>query len=57
VIKLLDEVEACLKGLGFEMLNRKFPAHGSFDSQHDCLFLRANTNPKIENTLRKIYGL
>ena len=55
-IKLLEEVEAYLKGFDFELL-KKFPAHGSFDSQHDCLFLRANTNPKIEHTIRKIYEI
>jgi FkbM family methyltransferase len=55
-IKLLDEVQGYLRGFGFELL-RKFPAHGSFDAQHDCLFLKANANPKIENSIRMLYGL
>jgi len=55
-IRLLDEVQGYLRGFGFELL-KKFPAHGSFDSQHDCLFLKENSNSKIENIIRTIYEL
>jgi hypothetical protein len=55
-IKLLDEVKGYLRGFGFELL-KKFPAHGSFDSQHDCLFLKASPNSEIEKAISVIYRL
>lgn len=55
-IKLFDEVHGFLRDFGFKLL-KKFPAHGSFDSQHDCLFLKPNQNSKIESAIRLIYRL
>ena len=40
---LLDEVAAWLAGEGF-FLWRKCPAHGTFDSQHDCIFLKSGAD-------------
>lgn len=37
-ILLLPEVESYLEELGYELVT-KMPAHGTFNSQHDCLFL------------------
>ncbi len=53
-IALLDEVESYLAGFGYR-LAKKNPAHGSFDSQHDCLFLKEEGDPRILSTFRKLY--
>lgn len=55
-ITLLDEVAAYLSGFGFRMA-RKFPAHGTFASQHDCLFLKEDGDPALLDVIRKVYGL
>jgi FkbM family methyltransferase len=55
-IVLLPDVEAYLQGFGFEMVKR-FPAHGSFDSQHDCVFLKQNAHGRIANLIRQVYSL
>jgi len=55
-IKLLPEVEAYLNSFGFQ-LTKKFPAHGTFDSQHDCLFLKQNGNSEKLNLIKKIYEI
>lgn len=55
-IKLLPEVEAYLDVLGFELV-KKLPAHGSFDSQHDCIFLKKGAEGKIAATIREIYNI
>jgi FkbM family methyltransferase len=55
-IALLDEVEEYLNKYGFRMV-KKFPAHGTFDSQHDCLFLKEQGDPKLINLIRNIYGI
>jgi len=55
-IKLLPEVEDYLRGFGFE-LAKKFPAHGSFDSQHDCVFLKKQPGNEILDTIKEIYIL
>ena len=55
-IKLLPEVAEYLNGLGFE-LAKKFPSHGSFNSQHDCLFLKRGKHNKVIDTIREIYRL
>lgn len=55
-IKLLPEVEKYLNQLGFEMV-KKFPPHGSFDSQHDCVFLKKELSGSIIECIRKIYQL
>ena len=55
-IALLDEVEEYLKQYGFRMI-KKFPAHGTFDSQHDCLFLKDQGDSKLLTLIRNIYGI
>jgi FkbM family methyltransferase len=55
-IKLLSEVVEYLERFGFKLI-KKYPAHGSFDSQHDCLFLKTGTNSQVGNVIREIYGL
>ncbi|HEX2620470.1 MAG TPA: FkbM family methyltransferase [Phototrophicaceae bacterium] len=58
-IQLLPEVEAYLAGFGFELV-RKMPAHGSFASQHDCLFLKTvfKTDMGAEmQVIRDVYKL
>lgn len=55
-IVLLGEVEAYLSKFGFQ-LAKKFPAHGTFNSQHDCLFLKEQGDPKLLAIIRKIYDL
>lgn len=55
-IALLDEVEEYLMKFGFVMV-KKFPAHGSFNSQHDCLFLKQGGDSKLLAIIRNIYGI
>ncbi len=55
-IKLLPSVKAYLEGINFELV-KKFPAHGSFDSQHDCVFLKRGQMNKVVDTIRGIYDL
>ena len=55
-IALLDEVQALLAEFGFR-LEKKFPAHGTFDSQHDCVFLKANGDPALLHEIRRVYGI
>lgn len=55
-IALMDEVVAYLEALDFELV-KKFPAHGSFDSQHECVFLHKNRNPDIVEAIKMVYGL
>ena len=55
-IILLDEVQKFLSKFGF-YLAKKFPAHGTFDSQHDCLFLKELGDPQLLTLIRKMYGV
>lgn len=55
-IALMDEVSAFLADFGFRMV-KKFPAHGTFDSQHDCLFLNENKEPNLCSVIRQVYGI
>ena len=55
-ISLLDKVTSYLNGLGFEMV-KKYPAHGSFASQHECVFLRRGIGDEVMQRIRRIYGL
>lgn len=52
-IKLLPEVEEYLKQKGFEMA-KKLPAHGSFNSQNDCIFLRKEYDKSDAHKIRII---
>jgi len=55
-VTLLPEVERFLADLGFRMI-RKYPPHGTFDSQHDCVFLKEGVNRRIERLVRGVYGV
>ena len=55
-IALIDQVEAYLSNFGFNMI-LKFPPHGSFDSQHDCVFLHKSRDPAIASLVKQVYGL
>ena len=54
-IVLLNDVKDYLAEFGFR-LAKKFPAHGSFDSQHDCLFLK-DADPTILSIIFRIYDI
>jgi len=54
-IKLKDEVIDYLKIFNFKLL-KKYPAHGSFESQHDCVFIK-NGNGELTDKLRSIYKI
>lgn len=54
-IFLMDEVSNFVGQYGFKLV-RKLPAHGSFDSQHDCLFLKESDSP-LTSTIKRIYRL
>jgi FkbM family methyltransferase len=55
-IALLPEVESYLAERGFELV-LKFPPHGSFDSQHDCLFIKSESRDPLVDAVREIYGI
>jgi FkbM family methyltransferase len=55
-IVLLPDVVVYLEKMGFDLV-KKFPAHGSFDSQHDCIFLKRGCEGQVMDTIKKIYGL
>lgn len=55
-ITLLPEVEAYLAPFGFKMI-KKFPPHGSFNSQHDCVFMKTGVNSSKTHLIKTIYGL
>jgi FkbM family methyltransferase len=55
-IKLLNEIQPYLAELGFQ-LGKKYPPHGSFNSQNDCLFLKENVTGNIINIIKMIYRL
>lgn len=55
-IRLLPEVEQYLGERGFR-LAKKFPAHGTFDSQHDCLFLKDGVDSPEVELIRAVYDL
>jgi len=58
-IKLLPEVAEYLKTFDF-VLAYKFPPHGTFHSQNDCLFLKAKVAPekkKVLDCIKEIYSI
>ncbi len=55
-IRLLPEVQELLSDAGFDLV-KKFPAHGSFASQHDCLFIKRGARKSVARVLYSIYGL
>lgn len=58
-IKLDAEVTDYLKNLGFQMV-KKHPPHGTFDSQHDFIYLKSKVSKDKEEKLellKKIYKI
>lgn len=55
-IKLLQDVVYFLNKMSFELV-KKFPAHGTFNSQHDCVFLKKGQQNKVTDTILKVYEL
>jgi FkbM family methyltransferase len=53
---LLPDVADYLKTFDFDLVKR-FPPHGSFDSQHDCLFIKTRQDDAITRTICRVYGL
>jgi FkbM family methyltransferase len=54
-IKLLPEVVDYLKKFEFQLV-KKYPAHGSFDSQHDCLFIKKGSH-EVVSLLETVYQI
>ncbi|MBW8034421.1 MAG: FkbM family methyltransferase [Planctomycetes bacterium] len=55
-IAMFDEVESFLKDYGFKLI-KKFPPHGSFESQHDCLFLNEGRDHRLDSLIRSVYNI
>lgn len=55
-IALLPQVKHHLKELGFDLIIKE-PAHGTFDSQHNCLFLKRGKKGGIINIIKEIYNV
>jgi hypothetical protein len=55
-ITLAKDVTKFLEKLGF-VLEYKFPPHGTFDSQNDCLFIKPTGNKVALDVIRSVYGL
>lgn len=54
-IVLIDKVEEYLANLNF-YLAKKYPPHGTFNSQNDCLFLKKDGSPEIISIIKEIYS-
>lgn len=55
-VKLLDEMVDFLDTHGFE-LAIKYPAQGTFECAHDCVFLRRGGHGQVMEIIRRLYGL
>lgn len=55
-IMLMPEVVQLMEACGHQLV-KVFPAHGTFASQHDCLFLRRDADLTVRTMLERIYGL
>ena len=55
-ITLAADVTSFLETLGFR-LEYKYLAHGTFDSQNDCLFIKPNGDKEAQEVIRSVYGL
>ncbi len=55
-IHLLPDVVEYLEQYNFKLV-KKYPAHGSFDSQHECVFLKIGIDNKVVDVIRKIYNI
>lgn len=58
-IKLMPEVVDYLSGFGFGLI-KKLPAHGTFNSQNDCIFIKKDIptgREEIKKLILKIYSI
>lgn len=55
-ITLLPDVAEYLKKFDFELV-KKMPAHGSFESQHDCIFLKRGIKNQMAEEIRRVYEI
>lgn len=55
-IMLLNDVETFLADFGFRMI-KKYPSHGTFNSQHDCVFLSEKKDPALGSLIRRVYDI
>lgn len=55
-ISLRPDVEDFVDSFGFSLV-KEYPAHGSFDSQNDCIFLRRGASGPVADAIRDAYGL
>lgn len=53
---LLNPVEEYLAQLGFT-LAKKYPAHGTFDSQHDCVFIKEGSKDPGLDVIKQVYDI
>lgn len=55
-VPLIDEVRGFLSARGFDLV-MAYPPHGTFDSQHDCVFLRRGEESRELMAIKRVYGL
>ncbi|MBC8098310.1 MAG: FkbM family methyltransferase [Armatimonadetes bacterium] len=56
-IRLLPEVQAYLADFGFALV-KQYPAHGTFASQHECVFMKADAaTSTVGRAIQAVYGL
>lgn len=55
-IKLLPEVVGYLRSLEFDLV-KKYPAHGSFNSACECVFIKRNQTGKLVDAIKNVYEL
>lgn len=55
-IALIDDVESYLRNFGYDLV-KKFPPHGTFNSQNDCLFLRKEGDNRIVSIIKEVYKI
>ncbi len=55
-IQRLPAVVNYLDDMGFDFVQR-FPPHGSFNSQHDCVFLKRNQRGPVFEAICRVYGI
>lgn len=54
--KSLTEIEKYLNKIGFDLV-LKYPVHGIFSSQNDCLFIKREVSSAELDTILSVYGL
>jgi len=55
-MSLIDDIVDFLQKNGFEMYIKN-PPHGTFNSQHDCIFLRRGKESDAKNVIQSIYEI